>query len=63
MGGGSRFAGLVLGRGLTLLPPDAAAAAVGCVANGSDAAAQVKLAVGRPFLVDMMSKSDHTEAN
>ena len=41
MGAESRFVGLVLGRGLTSRPPDAAAAAVVWVAGGSDAAAQV----------------------
>jgi hypothetical protein len=47
VGDGSRFAGLVLGTGLTLLAPDAAAAAVVWVAEVTDAAAQVKRAVGR----------------
>jgi hypothetical protein len=45
MGGRSRLAGSVHGRCLTLLAPDAAAAAVVCVAGGTDAAAQVKRAV------------------
>lgn len=42
-----RFAGLVLGPCLTLLAPDAAAAAVVWMVEVTDAAAQVKRVVGR----------------